>query len=303
VAALGVSQLPWLASLSLRQRCIFCLVAAYLPSYFNGSEKRPGSRSNSWLFSFLQNAGRRVLSQLFDIGFQLEAPEALAACDQCIVAVHPHGVLSMGHFLVFSGFDAAFDKAAPATCRCALSAGILFRIPLLRELALAWGGVDAHRDIAKRCLSSGLSLSVVPGGEREQLMAQRGSTEHLVLKNRQGFVRLALQHGVPLVPVYVFGEAQLFRQSQFLFGFRAWIQRNLGVALVMPYGPGGVPCLPFGSTPVRVVVGSPLKVPRLPQPSPAEIEEHHSRYIRELTDLFERNKVAAGYGDRTLKII
>lgn len=61
----------------------------------------------------------------------------------------------------------------------------------------------------------------MPGGEREQLLAQRGAVEELVLKHRQGFVRLALQHGVPcgrllvirpgarIVPVYVFGEAQL----------------------------------------------------------------------------------------------
>merc|ERR1711998_353659 len=108
------------------------------------------------------------------------------------------------------------------------------RIPVLREICLALGCVDAGRKTASLCLDNGCSLSVVPGGEREQLMTQRGPVERLVLKERRGFVRLALSRGVPLVPVYCFGEAQLYDHLQIFMRFRSWVQRKFGVAIVLP---------------------------------------------------------------------
>eukprot|EP00440_Ansanella_granifera_P024632 gb/GFBE01026752.1/.p1 GENE.gb/GFBE01026752.1/~~gb/GFBE01026752.1/.p1 ORF type:complete len:326 (+),score=54.49 gb/GFBE01026752.1/:1-978(+) len=295
-------QLPWCSGLSFRKQVFIGLIAAYLPSLLDGSERRPDSRRSGILLAAAQRFWNAVLPLFIDVQCKLEAAEELRKCEQCIVAVHPHGVLSLGHYLVISGFDAALEKAAPASRRCALSAGVIFKLPIVRELALGLGCVDAHREVAKRVLSSGLSISVVPGGEREQLLAQRGDVEHLVLKHRQGFVRLALQHGVPIVPVYAFGECQLFRQSQFLMGIRAWVQRTLGIALVMPYGPWGLPMQTF-STPVRIVVGKPLSMPRLAEPTKSEIGEHHARYIQELSALFERNKASAGYGSSRLEIV
>jgi len=300
--AFSMLQLPCFTSFSFAMRLLLGLLATYVSSVLDGAERRPSSRRSAALLAAVQGFWNQVLPRLFDVRCHLEAAEDLRKCEQCIVAVHPHGVLSLGHYLVISGFDAEFDKSAPAARRCALSAGVLFKLPFVRELALGLGCVDAHRDVAKRCLSQGFSLSVVPGGEREQLLAQRGSMEQLVLKTRQGFVRLALQHGVPLVPVYAFGEAQLFRQSQLLMSFRAWVQRRIGVALVMPYGPSGLPWQTF-STPVRIVVGRPLSMPKILEPSKAEIDEHHARYVHELSALFERNKVNAGYPSSHLHIV
>jgi len=182
------------------------------------------------------------------------------------------------------------------------SANVLFKVPLIRELCLWLGCVDASRKTAETCLKQGLSLSVVPGGEREQLLAQRGPVECLVLKKRQGFVRLALQHGVPLVPVYCFGEAQLYQQSQFLMGARSWVQRNIGLALVLPYSPNGIPGIP-SRDPLTLVVGSPLHMPKLENPTKDDVDKHHDRYMTELEALFSRHKENTGYGGVNLKLI
>ncbi|CAE7733248.1 Fmn2 [Symbiodinium sp. KB8] len=104
-----------------------------------------------------------------------------------------------------------------------------------------------------------------------------------------------------IVPVYVFGEAQLFKQSRILMGFRSWVQRTLGVALVMPYGPWGMPWQKYPD-PVRIVVGKPLAMPRIPDPSKADVAEHHSKCVEELGKLFERHKAGAGYPDSSLQI-
>eukprot|EP00434_Breviolum_minutum_P005483 symbB.v1.2.004834.t1/scaffold279.1/size242841/19 len=294
-----IPRLRWPSALSSRITCSF--VVGYLLSILNGDERKPDSRRSLTLLAVAQRFWNAVLPLLFDIDCKVEMEE-LRKCDQCIVAVHPHGVLSLGHYLVISGFHPNLEKALPAHRRCALSAGVLFKLPIVREIALGMGCVDAHRDVAKRCLSKGLSLSVVPGGEREQLLAQRGQVEELVLKQRQGFVRLALQHGVPIVPVYVFGEAQLFKQSKLLFSLRSWIQRKLGIALVMPYGPSGVPFMKFPD-PIRMVVGKPVTMPRLPDHTSQDLQEHHARYVEEVCKLFEENKASAGYGDVMLRIV
>jgi len=253
--------------------------------------------------SHLRALLQRCVHKLFDIRpALLESPQRLAACKQYILAVHPHGVLSLGHILTILGDDEKLDNALPQAQRSALSAGILFKIPCLREQCLWTGAVDAGRRTASRCLDAGLSLSVVPGGEREQLLAQRGAVERLVLRRRQGFIRLALMHGVPVVPVYCFGETQLYRQSGFLMGLRSWLQRTLGMALVMPYGPWGLPGWPFRA-PFRMVVGVPMEMPKLPLPTQQEVDEHHQRYMAEVINLFERNKAACGYGDISLELI
>ena len=49
---------------------------------------------------------------------------------------------------------------------------------------------------------------LVPGGVQE-VLHMRHDAEVLYLKNRLGFVRLALQHGAPLVPAFAFGQCHM----------------------------------------------------------------------------------------------
>ncbi|CAJ1359390.1 unnamed protein product [Effrenium voratum] len=131
------------------------MLAGYLLSFLNGDERRPGSRRSLFLLAAVQRFWNAVLPFFFNIDCKVEDIEELRACDQCVVAVHPHGVLSFGHYLLISGFHPDLEKALPARRRCALSAGVIFKLPVVREIALGMGCVDAHRDIAERCLCGG----------------------------------------------------------------------------------------------------------------------------------------------------
>eukprot|EP00931_Biecheleriopsis_adriatica_P101332 TRINITY_DN76496_c0_g1_i1.p1 TRINITY_DN76496_c0_g1~~TRINITY_DN76496_c0_g1_i1.p1 ORF type:complete len:319 (+),score=52.72 TRINITY_DN76496_c0_g1_i1:55-1011(+) len=287
---------------TIRRRTLCCLLVAYLPSYFDGSEHRAAPRRSVTLQRYLKVLVRQFVNTFFDVHVAIEDRESLAKLKQCIIAIHPHGVLSLDHMLTFCGYSEELDALLPVQHRSALAAGVLFKIPFLRELNLMGGGVNAGRSTAAACLRSGLSLSVVPGGEREQLLACAGPVEQLVLHKRNGFVKLALNHGVPIVPVYCFGEAQMFYQSRFLFHVRSWVQRKLGVALVMPYGRWSLPGVPL---PVRLTyqVGRPVEMPHLPAASPSEVEEHHGRYKSVLQELFDSNKAAAGFSQLTLQLV
>ncbi|MDP2712075.1 MAG: lysophospholipid acyltransferase family protein [Solirubrobacteraceae bacterium] len=91
---------------------------------------------------------------------------------------------------------------------------------LAHNLVLSWPGlgflrkygiVAASPDNAERALSSGAAVLVYPGGDHE---VHRPSWERnrVSFDGRRGFVRLALEHDVPIVPVVAIGgqETALF---------------------------------------------------------------------------------------------
>ena len=57
-----------------------------------------------------------------------------------------------------------------------------------------------------------LDASCAPGGAREALDARPGPND-LTLGSRYGFVRVALQHGAHLIPVFTVGENDLYQQA------------------------------------------------------------------------------------------
>ena len=70
-------------------------------------------------------------------------------------------------------------------------------MPLLRDLLLAVGFVDAGRPTAKAALAAGLDLTVLPGGEKEQLEAAPGR-DFAYVAHRKGFCKLALEARAPV---------------------------------------------------------------------------------------------------------
>jgi hypothetical protein len=65
------------------------------------------------------------------------------------------------------------------------------------------------------------------GGEREQMMTVKGAHK-LFLLSRKGFVKLAIEQAASLVPIYIFGETDLFSHHQWGIGARLWMVRKLG---------------------------------------------------------------------------
>ena len=59
----------------------------------------------------------------------------------------------------------------------------------------------------KRVLRRGEQGLIVVGGVQEVVLTGNADLEELYLKNCYGFVKVAIQAGTPLVPVYTFGES------------------------------------------------------------------------------------------------
>jgi 1-acyl-sn-glycerol-3-phosphate acyltransferase len=184
-----------------------------------------------------------------------------------------------------------------------LAASVLFRIPLVRELALWTGCIDARRSVAERALDKGRSIVVLPGGEAEQIRTIYGK-EIVYLKQRKGFVKLAMQKGVPVIPTYVFGVNDYYYTSPVFFGARQWLQRTCGICIPLAIGYwGSIFCpLPVATT---IVVGKPLTfdVQKKGFPSADELDAGHANFCSALQELFDEHKIALGYGDRELEIV
>jgi 1-acyl-sn-glycerol-3-phosphate acyltransferase len=84
-----------------------------------------------------------------------------------------------------------------------------FALPLWRDLLHALGAVRGTRENCARLFERGEMVLVFPGGGRE-VMKRKHEKYELIWKERVGFARLAIQHGVPIVPLASVGVEDMF---------------------------------------------------------------------------------------------
>ena len=219
--------------------------------------------------------------------------------EQYIFGVHPHGTLAFGRALFGWATKDLWDQSFPGIDFRVLTATAAFRVPIIREMWLWSYCIDASKPVAVRALQEGTSLLLYPGGIKEQLMTERG--KHTVyLKNRKGFIKLALQHGCTLVPIYIFGESDLYHHWSIALGFRQWIANHWSAAIMILSGSLGL--LPY-RVPITGVSGPPITVKQIEHPSQKEIDDLHDTYVKALVDLFDSQKATYGYKNAMLEIL
>lgn len=217
-----------------------------------------------------------------------------------VVGYHPHGIMSAGAFCNFATHATGFDKIFPKirSYLCILNGQ--FRFPFFREYLMS----SAIVSVTKRSLSwilqqkeKGNFLVIVIGGATEALEANPGKFI-LNLHKRKGFVKIALQYGAHLVPVYSFGENDLFLQMR--SEKRLWVKNlQLKLTKLLGFSPPifhgrGIFNYTFGIMPFRrpinTVVGKPIAVRLIKEPTQEDIDEYHKKYLTSLQNLFEEYK-------------
>ncbi|KAM6970668.1 2-acylglycerol O-acyltransferase 1-like [Aplochiton taeniatus] len=217
---------------------------------------------------------------------------------------HPHGVLVVGAFGNFCTEYTGFRVLFPGMTPYLHSLPVWFGFPFFREYIMSVGVVSSSKQSITHVLSQkgGGNVSiVVVGGAAESLWARPGSLTLEVL-NRKGFVKMALKCGADLVPVFSFGENDIYNQvrnpqGSVVRAFQEGMRKTLGFSLPLFYARGvfqySFGLLPFRK-PIYTVVGKPIAVARNVDPSPEVVDALHRRYLEALSQLFEEHKATYG---------
>ncbi|XP_062871391.1 2-acylglycerol O-acyltransferase 1 [Trichomycterus rosablanca] len=225
------------------------------------------------------------------------------ACNY-LFGFHPHGVLVAGAFGNFCTEACGFSDLFPGLTPHLLMLPFWFRVPFFREYIMSGGLVSSEKASLSYLLSrpgGGAVAVVAVGGAPESLEARPGALT-LQLLQRKGFIKMALKHGAWLVPVFSFGENELFDQMENPVGstlrrVQDRMQRIMGVALPL-FHARGVFQYSFGLLPYRkpisTVVGRPIRVDLNLSPTKADVDSLHGRYIQGLMEVFEENKEKYG---------
>ncbi|XP_037036414.1 diacylglycerol O-acyltransferase 2-like protein 6 [Bradysia coprophila] len=245
----------------------------YISGFLRKVTDRGGRRAcqwvrNWWLWKWLLNYFPVDLVKTADL-----SPD-----HNYLICIFPHGYLSIGAFLNFASNHSKWSTLFPGIRPRLTSLVMNFNFPASRELYLSLGKSTVSaasltalltqsndpRDPSNRDGCTASAVGLIVGGEREQRIAAN-DTYKFVLKNRKGFVRIALKTGASLVPAISFGENNTFDLNGWRFRFN-------------------------GRVPITTVVGAPIRVQKNPHPDDDEVNEVHELFCKAIRVLFEEHK-------------
>ena len=271
---------------------LFCL---YLPYYLDFAEYTGKRRIiMPSPFHSIMNMFYRILGTYSLINDSVKL-EKNRDNNTYVLGVHPHGLFPFGSVgsLALPNNLKYIEETTPILNSNYLKPGIAsfcFYIPIIREIYLWLGAVDCSKPILKNLLLEGNSVAVFVGGAQEAQYSGIGSTK-LILKNRDGIFKLALETGSSLVPVYTFGNNNIYNSlSCDLFGILNNFKKITGLWLPRGY------FLPMRHNFVSVI-GKPITVKKLSKDDDLDnrIAEIKHEYMFNLTELFDKYKYLDPY--------
>ena len=234
----------------------------------------------SWLVSTTMPARSAKIhtniKESFKSRFTVPIPEG-----KYIYAWHPHGVISMSQFFhIGTSFTDWPSHLRPIS-------GAIFSalqwLPFGHELMEYSTAIPGDYPTMKDALVEGKSISISVGGMREML------GDSYIVTKRRGIFKMALETGTPIVPVLSFGENTLFTLVEIYKPIQDWLVRydsclcfptfnSFRMWINLLYEPL--------TKPITSVVGTPIPVEQILEPTEDDIAALRATYIEALKDLF-----------------
>ncbi|TMW62429.1 hypothetical protein Poli38472_005047 [Pythium oligandrum] len=253
------------------------------PVAFNGKGRAFVAFRRGWWWKAFQS--------YFPVSLRQE--EDFDADKRYLFVIHPHGIIGIGAWLAFAADCAGLSRKNHDLDIGIATVNLNFYLPFWRDILLAVGFLDASFKSLQSGLRRNRSVAVVLGGAAEALYAHPG-TNDIILNKRKGIVRLALTTGTPMVPVFMFGESELYYQvanpkGSLLRSIQQSFLRVFKFSPPVPVGVGVLGC-PIGVMPRRVplhiVTGKPIPVPLIETPSERDILKYQAIYRTALEALY-----------------
>lgn len=231
-----------------------------------------------------------LVNRYYSFRYVVEAPTESYESIPSIYAFGPHGVFSIApaHLTLMSEFILGENFHF-------LAATAALYVPVYNIYLKLMGFKSVDRKPFKDTLLSGRSVGLIPGGIAE-MFSTNMDTEVMMVKERKGFVAIALETGAQIVPCYCFGNSQLFSMGS--NRVLKYLSRVYRMSLIIFWGRYGLP-VP-NRKPLLTVVGKPILVPKVENPSPELINDYHEQYLRETRRIYDQYKNAYNWQDRQL---
>lgn len=240
VAIIGITTICSAVWLSInypaaQQIVVATLIVAVLRTLSSTTYTSP----NNW---WMRSALRDAFPTLKEAGWRITDRSGFDHRQQAIYVWYPHSHLAMVPFGLFCGEMGSNTFKRPVAVCCA---SYLFNTPALREFGIAGGLVNADMENLRGTVRQGTSLCIIPGGIRE--MYHTEANKMRLVDGRQGFLRLAKATGLPIIPIFCYGENEMFER------FEGETQPTLD-SIVTWFKQ------PLKAYPVRLYVGDPFTV-------------------------------------------
>lgn len=220
--------------------------------------------------------------------------------------IHPHSVLADGWHSVIAKNESSFDAngiGPPSIGRkiALCFAPIIQHVPVHQEMYRErCGGADKTSIVRWWNQTEDTDPALIPGGFAESVFADASerNVEYAYIKDRQGFVRVCLEEGKDMVPVYTFKASWMYYNPRILRGWRARFSQNYYIGLVIPWGWMGT-SMPLTDK-TTTVVFPPFEASRY---TVEQLDEAHAAYLAHLKTHFDANKGRYGMRDVELQFV
>lgn len=171
-----------------------------------GMSERSGEVDEFGMDEIVVRRARRVLDLLYDRYWRvdLDGADQLPDAGPCLLVANRSGMVPWDGLVLAHGLHREHPLHPQARF---LVADWLITLPFVQPYLARLGGVRACRENAERLLGSGHFVIAFPEGAKgaTKVMRERYQLQRF---GRGGVVRLALESGVPLVPVGIVGAEE-----------------------------------------------------------------------------------------------
>ncbi|KAH9189055.1 hypothetical protein AeNC1_008976 [Aphanomyces euteiches] len=209
--------------------------------------------------------------------------KACPAKSKALLAYHPHGILVCGWTVNGAAHTTWKDSAISW-----LGTDALFILPFIAQIMYWAGGGAANRSNFESLAKAGENIALLPGGFEEASLF-RYKTHQVFIKQRKGFIKLGMQYGYKVHPVYTFGEENTYWTLPYFQEIRLFLNRYKIPAVVF-WGRWWCPYMPYNNSKLVTVVGKPIQLPQIAKPTKEDVDKYHNLYMESLQALFDEFK-------------
>ena len=195
-------------------------------------------------------------------------------------AVHPHAIAANGFGLALHDCVKRNESVTVAASSWLCCLNPVFRW-FINSIGLRLTSVS-RSDLSK-AMSRFENIALLPGGFEEVLLMEP-NRDVIFVRKRFGFLKLAVKYNYDVVPVFLFGESNLYSNLIPLPRWARWLSAKLRIPLVIPKGSQTHYFMPVKlHRGLRIVFGEPLHASEI-----GDLSILHRMYITSLQDIYHR---------------